>query len=94
MGEVIKSCCYCCCTCYQSGVCCASLCCLILPIVGLLLILAGIAFAIVLAFSMIHHDSSGNTVNRLVTVLSNLTTYAHSTTNETAAANATGIRDD
>ncbi|KXJ78752.1 hypothetical protein RP20_CCG003519, partial [Aedes albopictus] len=56
----------------------SSLCCVVLPIIGLLSILAGIVFAITLAFSVGHqHDnttSSEYTISRLVTVaLTNLT---------------------
>ncbi|KAL9703621.1 hypothetical protein quinque_007139 [Culex quinquefasciatus] len=56
MGELVKSCCYCWCTCYQSGICCVSLCCFVIPIVGLLLILTGIVYAIVLSFSIVDDD--------------------------------------
>lgn len=59
MGELVKSCCYCWCTCYQSGICCVSLCCIVIPIVGLLLILTGIVYAIVLSFSIIDDDNDG-----------------------------------
>ncbi|EAT33560.1 AAEL014166-PA [Aedes aegypti] len=69
MGEVIKSCCYCCCTCYQSGLCCASLCCVLLPIIGLLLVLTGIVVAIMLAFSVGNQSSSEYTISRLLTTL-------------------------
>uniref|UniRef100_A0A1Q3G4F9 Uncharacterized protein n=1 Tax=Culex tarsalis TaxID=7177 RepID=A0A1Q3G4F9_CULTA len=62
MGELVKSCCYCWCTCYQSGICCVSLCCFVIPIVGLLLILAGIVYAIVLSFSIIDNDDDGDDV--------------------------------
>ncbi|XP_055626451.1 uncharacterized protein LOC129768684 [Toxorhynchites rutilus septentrionalis] len=73
MSETIKSCCYCCCTCYQSGACCAGLCCFVIPIAGLLLILAGIVVALLLGFSLIHSEAKEYTVGRLVTMLGNTT---------------------
>uniref|UniRef100_A0A182MXL4 Uncharacterized protein n=1 Tax=Anopheles dirus TaxID=7168 RepID=A0A182MXL4_9DIPT len=76
MGECVKSCCYCCASCYQTPICClGSLCCLVVPLVGLLVILFGAVFGMMVGLSWLaQHHTEPASVSRMLSLLANSST--------------------
>uniref|UniRef100_A0A6E8WCG7 Uncharacterized protein n=2 Tax=gambiae species complex TaxID=44542 RepID=A0A6E8WCG7_ANOCL len=73
MGECVKSCCYCCASCYNTPICCVgSLCCVLIPLLGLLVILFGAVFGMIVGIAWLtQNHTEPATVNRMLAILAN-----------------------
>uniref|UniRef100_A0A182WEL7 Uncharacterized protein n=1 Tax=Anopheles minimus TaxID=112268 RepID=A0A182WEL7_9DIPT len=73
MGECVKSCCYCCASCYNTPICClGGLCCLLIPLLGLLIILFGLVFGMIAGLAWIaQNHTEPESVKRMLAILAN-----------------------
>ncbi|KFB52310.1 hypothetical protein ZHAS_00020508 [Anopheles sinensis] len=71
MGECVKTCCFCCASCFQPSLCCGSLCCLLIPLLGLLIILFGAVLALIGALAWMLQHQTEPVVSRMLAALTN-----------------------